>query len=176
MKYATEMDNYFINGVKYIGPYCTSPNGSLYTGQYFNPRSSKLLQKSQYQKVVYTEFTSVNVVPTNVDYNNGYMYRYFAKNINNLNIVDIVQIDKDQFYNLNDPLYYKFKIKWIISGNSKSDVIQKNTLQIENIIKENKYASDLIYLLVDKSQFYPTQQNISNKEIDYIEDELTLKC
>jgi hypothetical protein len=60
--------------------------------------------------------TNVHPNPTSVDYDNGFMYRYFSKlntKTNNL----IYEIDEKQYKSVsNIPYYYTIKVVWLIVG------------------------------------------------------------
>ena len=111
-KISTQLDQFYINNKIYIGPYTVGPNGSLYTGQSYNPVSSKLLAKVQTSLIPRpTQYVNISITPSRSDYKRGYIYRYFSKNILNIKLIDIIEIDKQQYQQVNLPNYSKFYIK-----------------------------------------------------------------
>lgn len=75
-------------------------------------------------------------VPTSRDYKNRYIYRYFARQRNNLH-APVVEIDKAQFIShskfssgLNRSFYIVYKLRWVIYG-KMNDVETKNSKTVE---------------------------------------------
>jgi len=72
--------------------------------------------------------------PTDKDYKNGYMVRYFLRQENNPQ-AKILEVDKSQFNKFkNEAFYIKLDIQWKITGNV--DSITNTNLNILNSAEE----------------------------------------
>lgn len=84
--------------------------------------------------------------PTEKDYKNGYMLRYFLRQVNNVQS-KIIEVDKSQFTKFkNEDFYIKLEIKWKITGELQ-EIIDTN-LNIINIA--NKTIAGIKNLLENK--------------------------
>lgn len=95
-------------------------------------------------------------VPTPRDYKNRYIYRYFARQRNNLH-APVVEIDKAQFVShskfssgLNRSFYMVYRLRWVIYG--KLEVVEMTNS------KTVEYAESIIpgiqYKLTNMLQFW----------------------
>lgn len=81
--------------------------------------------------------------PTEVDYNRGYITRYFVRKLNNPN-ESIMEVDISQFDTiLSSSLYIGSKLKWRISG-SESEVKYSNGVSVK--LASNKIKNLKLYL------------------------------
>lgn len=77
------------------------------------------------------------IIPSNKDYKNGYFYRYFSRQRNNVNAT-IYEIDEEQYNELkNSKLYKSIKVPWILVGelNEVMEINQNNILLKDNDLK-----------------------------------------
>ena len=97
-------------------------------------------------------------IPTNVDYNQGFINRYFAKNVINPNSY-VIEIDQRQYMNaghdksrgnINNAIYNLLELKWIIVGISKN-VFESNT---ETLVSAEQRMSGIIYAVPNALQFH----------------------
>lgn len=143
-------------GLEYIGTYHTYTTGEFFSSAKWNANLSKKLIKLDnneteplafiYQqlkpniKTEYDSFVQHNVQIQQSDINNGFIFRYFIKKNNESNIIEINQKQYKQFEQTKiDPnLYNACKLKWIISGNLKTET--KNNVSILSVSEQNKQS------------------------------------
>lgn len=78
--------------------------------------------------------------PTDVDYKNGYITRYFAKKVNENKIIETTN---DAYKQSNNPLYKVVELRWKISG-PKDDVYLSGILNKAGVIPQNKSEIDRV--------------------------------
>lgn len=150
--------------VEYHIYYTKSKNEYFMTGKKLNfdksvfiiPIKNKTLF-GQYKFARENKMPSVNylrldrVIPTDEDYNNGYINRYFAQQSNNEKS-KILEITKRN-YDLQHDFYKKVSIKWRLTG-STDQVIYSNNKAIELASKIIYY---IIQILDNPLQFYKSE-------------------
>jgi len=177
-------------GLEYIGIYHTYTTGEIFSSATWNADLSKKLIKLDnneteplafiYQqlkpniKTEYDSFIQYNVQIQQSDINNGFIFRYFIKKNNESNIIEINQKQYEKFEQKKiDPnLYNACKLKWIISGNLKTEI--KNNVSILSVSEQNKQsieqASKKIALLKTKlinlTEFYISNTIITPIDIN----------
>jgi hypothetical protein len=128
------------NGTEFKGYYHTYKDGMIMTGFSYNEFTSEYLSPYQPQSSFkYDTLTQTNVKnyiipqqyypqPSKVDYDQGYVTRYFIRKSNNVD-AKIIEIDVKQWNLIGsriDPfLYLKTSLPWKLTGN-ESDVEQTN--------------------------------------------------
>lgn len=142
---------------EYVGYYYILSNGDRYTGKVPDSSSMKLISlnnnenkenifydvlisnKTKVKKIKEQKYVPMHVlIPTENDYNNGYITRYFANQLNNINF-KIIEINESDFNSINDndgkyyDMYKIISLNWVIKG-KKEDVIKTN----QNIISQNE--------------------------------------
>lgn len=157
----------FVNNNKeYVGLYHRYPNGSVFSEAQFNDSSQELIQ---YAPPIETEFGGVYYnltqtrfnnyiepiyyypVPTNLDYDNANITRYFVQKRNDLS--QIIEIDGPTYNSVNkknEPgidagRYRKTFIQWSIAG-PREDVQKANHRILMNSDFDNlsEYLTDLL--------------------------------
>jgi len=106
-------------------------NSRFYAGKEFNINSKELIQNNSSEvdpllanpatstygkltkvKIQQNKSTSIPFVPTDVDFQDGYKIRYFAKKLN-ITPIFIKEINKVDFYKLSqDPLYQTLEVEY----------------------------------------------------------------
>jgi hypothetical protein len=121
------------NGTEFKGYYHTYSDGMVMTGFDYNELTSEYLMPYRSEKLFkYDELTEVNIrdfvtpqryypFPSNKDYEQGYVTRYFLQKVNNTSDT-IIEIDIKQWNSIGstiDPvLYLAISLPWKITGNS----------------------------------------------------------
>ena len=151
---------------EYIGLYHKYPNGSVYSEASFNDFSQEL---ESYAPAIETEFGGVyynltqarfnnyiepkyyQLIPTNADYENARVTRYFVQKRNDLS--QIIEVDSESYNNVNNKnktgidagRYRKIAINWSISG-PRADVQKANHRVIlnSNVLELSDYLTDLL--------------------------------
>lgn len=72
--------------------------------------------------------------PTENEYRIGYIDRYIVSRVN-MNL--IIEVSKDNYESINDPIYSKFKFKWKLTGPLTNKYDGRTLLQ-EGVIDFNK--------------------------------------
>jgi len=97
-------------------------------------------------------------LPTEQDYENGRMIRYFAKKTNELRYLET---SKQTFTDLNSSspniawdLYEPVQIQWIISGFEKQQVNDYNTIIVRDIERKKKWYGFSKFLKEDYTKYY----------------------
>lgn len=97
------------------------------------------------------------------DYENGYVFRYFAQFASNPK-APIIEISKRNFSRRNDS-YVKVKVKWRIIG-PKNEIEKSNTLSIALSLET---IPTLNYYLYNKLEFWLGQQDEMAKILKKVE-------
>jgi len=157
------------NNEEYIGLYHQYPNGSVFSEAQFNDLSQELIQyapaiETKFGNVYYNltqarfnnyiEPTYYHPIPSNLDYDNAHIIRYFVQKRNNLS--QIIEVDDKSFKSVNKQnqtgidagIYQKTTIQWSISGPMDS-VRMAN----ERVIRNSNFNNISDYL-TDPLQFY----------------------
>jgi len=128
------------NGTEFKGYYHRYVDGMVMTGFSYNEATSDYLipyrppSSFKYDSLVETDIKNYITPkqyypkPSKVDYDQGYVTRYFIRRVNNID-ARIIEIDKTQWNLIGsqiDPLLYsKISLPWKLTGN-QSDVEQTN--------------------------------------------------
>jgi hypothetical protein len=81
-----------------------------------NP-STKDYGKLSNIKIQSTQIRSIPNAPTNEEYDAGFKIRYFIKKVNETSFINIKEVNKDTFDNLQfNPLYQTLKVKYDLSA------------------------------------------------------------
>lgn len=84
--------------------------------------------------IPYNKFAEeVTIVPSEEDYNDESITRYFVKKINDFRIIEV---DRPQYNNLNDDIYQKVSLLWYISGPKRS-IIKNGVEQVKGVYEKN---------------------------------------
>lgn len=147
--YTRGKEYYSKDGVEYIGPYHKLPNGMIFTGFVPTDRSTELFLLSN-QIVASTEYRTLTKIatgkyiepiysaprPSDDDYSNGFIFRYFVQKRNDP-AGSIIEIDKEQYDGINrsngpginENVWRKLTIAWYIRGDGNSvAALNSNTL------------------------------------------------
>jgi len=93
---------------------------------------------------------SDKIQPTDEDYKNGYINRYFLKSTSD-KYSGIFEVNEKNYNKFKNNQYYKnIIIKWFISGD-KNTVSEKNLKNIKNSLK---FEQEILYLLINSLEFY----------------------
>jgi hypothetical protein len=165
-----------INYDEYVGFYVRHSNGETYKGGELQKTSKRETltpaplstfgnnNNKQYYKLTETAFfnhTEVNVfypVPSQSDYDRGFITRYFVEKINEKIIYEIKPYDFGKLNPQNNPgingvMWDKFDLKWVISGPIES-VKKSNQRQINLLARVHK---PLTNYLGDLDEFHETK-------------------
>lgn len=159
----------FADGTDYIGMYYVIPTGQRFSGPRPENNSRELFVKRISQtndSLVYNRINetvipnyrspiSMEVFPTEYDYNRGFMQRFFLQKRNSpLN--SIIEINSEQYNSVNTTnrpgingvIWNKLRINWKISKIPRADASYINQLtltQVENSFPHiGKYVTDLL--------------------------------
>ena len=163
----TKGQEFFLNGSEYIGEYHIY-NKTAKTGPVETDESKHLHpfynNQDEYQYDVllaknnqpFLKEFSVPIPyipkPSTADYSQGFLMRYFAKNLINPNLF-VVEINRTQFFaskgGINPAIYQLLDIKWNIVGNSK-EVFDLNT---KTLVDANNIMPGIIYAVPNALQF-----------------------
>lgn len=134
----------------YIGWYHSYTNGYIYSGPTYDSRYSKRLKvpistiKGEYNAITNKEFKKFSnyenispflPLPSQEDYDNGFIYRYFIRRVNDVTspIIEISEEDygyleknKNNFISI---LHKTLRLKWMIRG-IKDDVYNDNNMRM----------------------------------------------
>ena len=165
-EFITKRGKYVDKGTLYHIHY-TSDNKSYYmTGGEHNERTNLIFRTDvfgsdrDYYNILNRQdnlkIESNITLPTDDDYLNGMMTRYFAKKTNE-NSSPAFEVSADDFES--SPLYDYVSINWNITGN-KEEVFKKNRF---NVLVASKKIPNVGKLLPDY-QYYRSDEVLSNKE------------
>lgn len=130
-KYTSGGEYIFADSYNNYQGYYYVTNGKIYAGKEFNVNNKEIIKinKEQNNKLKSNPFTYIygvisktNIIsnkipsipfnPTNKDYENGFIMRYFVKKINS-NPIEIKETDKNGFERIkSDPLYQNLEVKY----------------------------------------------------------------
>ena len=144
-----------IDGTDYIGLYHKYSTGEVYTSPEWDSKVSKKLTAYIEQPTnnkIYKQLNSVAtkyktpsfaaVTITTADVARGFCFRFFIKKINQTNIIEIDELQYNEWLskNIDTNLYTAVKIMWYITGNVRDvdnnpairlGIITKNSAQIK---------------------------------------------
>lgn len=162
-------------GVEYVGPYHRYITGEIYTQpDWDDALSVKLLpyedvttEQYQYKKLnsiktTYQTFISKKPNLTKQDYDDGIIYRYFIKKVNESLIYEVEQNDYINWTakKIDPNLYVAVELPWIIAGNLNDAyegpvLIPGVVTQNQQIITEaEKTISGISKVLNNLTEFY----------------------
>jgi len=121
----------------YKGYYYATSDGKYYTGATFNLEAKELIKNNSNINVEITTPDSYIPIPTQDDYNKGYITRYAMKRVNS-GYETIKEINQEDYNkSLSNPLYTQVSFKWKITG-PINDVFYNMNLPVDGIISTNQ--------------------------------------
>jgi len=152
-------------GVEYHIHYTLNKKEVYMTGGTHNS-SSKIIKKINGDKTIYAQYTDIvssvrenypikfTPSPSEIEYTNGNIKRYFAQKANDLN-GELFETTEEDFNNKN-ALFRYIEIDWRLTG-QKSEVIRDNSLTIEgySAIRGNEQLRKILFSL----QFWKPPKN-----------------
>ena len=155
------------DGTEFIGAYHSYDDGNIYTGSTRTPASKKLFPYYDTffnsSKFRYTDITEVKVDkyvapqyyfprPTDDEYEQGWMNRYFVQKRNQSTIIEITkkqysEISTSNSETINGNLYKPYTLRWKISGTRKEieTVNRAKVLSAESTISGmSRYLGNLL--------------------------------
>ena len=176
------------DGTEYRGLYHTYTTDETYTGAVWDAKTSEILipfiiedPTKKLYKTLKPVITKYNIVPNNAyvvvtteNRNQGFVYRYFIRKINETNILEIDEAQYSAYIsNSIDPnLYVAVKLTWYITGNiqdEKSGNVVKPGVITKNLA-ELKTAEQIMFGITAKLtnliEYYTDSDFVVPKDIN----------
>lgn len=156
------IENQYTSGGEYVeidtlkpykGYYYSTTDGKAFTGKTFSPSAKQLIKLNRILKNSAIDVPTYHTaIPTEKDYQNGFMIRYVIKRVNSGSdtIKEVSKEDYDR--TIPNPLYIQKSFKWVLTGPLFDDlsnpdypvygIITLNQRTIQDIEKDISGVSD----------------------------------
>jgi len=127
-------------GLSYKGYYYATSDGRFFEGPNFTPKAKELINTStRSNRNTAATPTYHYPVPTEENYSEGYILRYFTIRVNS-GFETITEVSKDVYTTtIPNPLYSQAVIKWRITGKVLDDTTNP-LYTVPGVISENRQA------------------------------------
>lgn len=149
----------------YRGYYFSTFDGKYFSGKSSSPISEELARYSISKKATEDKKATLighyHPIPTDSDYNKGYITRYFVKRVNG-DMSTVREISREDHENISkDPLYNSVSLTWVIKGNLSpsyigNQIVLSGVLNINDatIKKAEEVVPGISFILINLSQFH----------------------